>query len=132
MKFNLTLLFTLLVIGFSACEKHRFDKIPVTEPYILYFDSPLKDATFSTGDSIKISGMAIYKQSIHGYDIKLREVNDTSLLYFTHIHDHNDTLHINHTWKNNLTGSRNIEAEIIIYLDHDGNIGSKKTSFYLQ
>lgn len=122
----------VMIISLLSCEKHLLDKRATLAPYTLKIDSPLDGATYRSADSISISGTAIFTQSIHGYDIKIREWNDTSVKYFAHIHEHNDTLAINHKWKNSIVGKKQMEAEVILYLDHDGNVGSKKVLFNIE
>jgi hypothetical protein len=48
------------------------------------------------------------------------------------VHDHNDTILLNKKWKNIITGPANMEAQIILYLDHDGHTGTKKATFKVQ
>jgi hypothetical protein len=48
------------------------------------------------------------------------------------VHDHNDTLLINQKWKNTVTAPANMEAQVILYLDHEGHTGTKKAVFKVQ
>lgn len=130
MKAICLLIISVLIL--YSCEKHPLDKRAEAMPYILTFTSPVKNAIYYSEDSVRIQGTAIYTQNIHGYDILIKEVSDTTVYYFKHVHDHNDTLQISQAWKNTLTGSRNMEASITLYLDHDGNKGSGKVGFSLR
>jgi hypothetical protein len=69
--------------------------------------------------------------TIHGYDIVIRKTGDTGKLYFKRVHDHNDTLHISTKWKPDVTNT-DLQAEVILYLDHDGHTGNKKVTFRIQ
>ena len=53
-------------------------------------------------------------------------------LFFQHVHDHNDTLYINKKWKNSVLSTAHMEAQVILYLDHDGHTLSKKAFFQIQ
>ena len=87
------------------------------------------DADFSTPIEEAAKLLSFLK---NGYDIIIRKLNDTTKLYFKNVHDHNDTLSINQKWKNTITTQTNMEAEIVLYLDHDGHTGSKKAFFKIQ
>ena len=131
MRYN-HIIIPALVILFASCAKHQLDKEAEILPYTLIISSPSSGAHYRTGDSIRIEGLAIYKENIHGYDITIREVNDTTIHFFNHVHEHNDTLLLEGSWKNTLNGSRSMEAEITLYLDHDGTTGKKKAMFTIE
>ena len=46
--------------------------------------SPIKGAVYSLTDSITIKGPAISTQTIHGYDIVIKKINDTAIYFFQH------------------------------------------------
>jgi hypothetical protein len=68
---------------------------------------------------------------IHGYDIIIRKGEDTSQIYFRHVHDHKNVLEISHKWKAE-RGNANLQVELVLYLDHDGHTGNKKVGFRVQ
>ena len=120
------------IVTLPSCTKHRDDfeeRIPVA---IINFDSPTASSIYNNGDSVLIKANAVSTETVHGYDVIIKKVNDTTKLFFLHVHDHNDTLLINKKWKNTLTGPANMEAQIILYLDHDGHTGTKKAAFKVQ
>ena len=121
-------IFTLVI----SCTKHAGDVEENIPRCTINFSSPTLSATYRNGDSIAIQATAISTATIHGYDVIVRKLNDTTTLYFKNVHDHNDTLLINQKWKNTVTTQTNMEVELVLYLDHDGNIGRKKASFRVQ
>jgi hypothetical protein len=121
-----------LPLIFIACEKHTMDKEPALEGAAITISEPTAGATYQLGDSISIRAKAIYKQNIHGYDLAIRKTNDTTVYYFIHVHDHNDTLLVDQKWKNTLSGPLNMEAELTFYLDHDGTTGIRKATFNIE
>ena len=127
-----SLLFATVLVAFVSCTKHQDDVEENIPTHTINFTSPTLSSTYRNGDSIAIQATAISTASIHGYDIIVRKLNDTTKLYFKNMHDHNDTLFINQKWKNTITTQTNMEAEIVLYLDHDGHTGSKKASFRIQ
>jgi hypothetical protein len=115
-----------------SCTKHRGDveqNIPV---YTISFSSPTTSSVYRNGDSVAIQAIGISSETVHGYDVIIKKPNDTTKIFFKHVHDHNDTLVINQKWKNNMTAATNLEAQVILYLDHDGHTGTKKTGFKVQ
>ena len=130
--FLCSLLFVTIFTLFVSCTKHQDDVRENIPLHTINFTSPTLSSTYRNGDSIAIQATAISTATIHGYDIIVRKLNDTTRLYFKNVHDHNDTLSINQKWKNNITTQTNMEAEIVLYLDHDGHTGSRKASFRIQ
>lgn len=128
-------IFSLLVLVFTvfiSCTKHSGDveqNIPV---YTINFSSPTASSVYRNGDSVAIHAVGISSATVHGYDVIIKKPNDTTKLFFKHVHDHNDTLLINQKWKNTLTVATNLEAQVILYLDHDGHTGTKKNGFKVQ
>jgi hypothetical protein len=126
------MLFAIILTAVVSCTKHQDDVRENIPLHTINFTSPTLTATYRSADSIAIRATAISTATIHGYDIIVRKLNDTTKLYFKNVHDHNDTLSINQKWKNNITTQTNMEAEIVLYLDHEGHTGSKKASFRIQ
>ena len=127
-----SLLIASLIMTLVSCTKHKDDyeeNIPVGT---INFQSPINSSIYPAGDSILIKATAISTASIHGYDIIIRKTNDTAKIFFQHVHDHNDTLYINKKWKSTVLAPADMEAQVILYLDHDGNTLSKKAMFRIQ
>lgn len=118
----------LFLLGFVACTKHKEDVEDTTPQATIQFLSPAQAGTYSNNDSVAIQAKAISTATIHGYDIIIRKAEDTSQLYFTHIHDHNDTLQVNSKWRPTVS-SANLQVELVLYLDHEGHTGRKKVTF---
>jgi hypothetical protein len=100
--------------------------------YTINFSSPTAASVYRNGDSVLIQAVGISTKTVHGYDVIIKKPNDTTKIFFKHVHDHNDTLLINQKWKNTLTAPTNLEAQVILYLDHDGHTGSKKAGFKVE
>lgn len=121
---------TLLLFVFTACSRHRGDlALPGA---VINFSDPLPGSSYNAGDSISIKGVAVSAVVMHGYDVAIKKANDTTTYFFTHVHDHNDTLLINQKWKNRLTGASSLEAQVTVYLDHEGHTATKKVAFTVQ
>jgi hypothetical protein len=62
----------------------------------------------------------------------IRNANVATVYYSTKVHDHNDTLTINEKWKSTLESAADLEVQVMLHLDHDGNTATKKVSFKVQ
>ena len=119
----------LLMMLLLSCTKHKDDFVSDIPQSHIVFSSPTEGGVFFAGDSVRIQARATSTHTIHGYDVAVRKVNDTTLLYFKNVHDHNDTLLVNQSWKNIVDISAQLEASVTLYLDHDGNTNTRKVTF---
>jgi hypothetical protein len=120
---------------FTACSGRAEDELIPPEAIpeaTIQFTSPLPDTTYTNGDSIVIKATAISTEDLHGFDLAIRKTTDSSNIYFIHIHNHNDTVHINEKWKVIVSSPSSLEAEIAVYLDHAGHTKKEKVGFYVQ
>jgi hypothetical protein len=132
MKNIFSVLAILASLMVASCTKHR-DDVPQNIPeYTINFSSPTVSSIYQNGDSVSIQAVGISSETVHGYDIIIKKPNDTTKIFFQHVHDHNDTLFINQKWKNTFTVATNLEAQVILYLDHDGHTGTKKAGFRVE
>ena len=132
MKHIFPILFILASVIMVSCTKHRGDIEQNIPAYTINFSSPTTSSVYHNGDSVTIQAVAISSETVHGYDVIIKKPNDSTKIFFQHVHNHNDTLYINQKWKNTFTVAANLEAQVILYLDHDGNTGIKKTGFRVQ
>lgn len=127
---QLKLVAFFILISASSCTKHKGDIIEHVPAASVSFSSPTANTIYQVGDSVLIAAKAISTATIHGCDIFIRKTGDTTNCFNLKIHDHNDTVLISQKWKANTRG--NMEAEIILYLDHEGNTLSKKSVFTIR
>ncbi len=113
----------------TSCSKHKDDFYPTIPVATVTLSEPVESSVFHPGDTITIKASAVSKTIIHGCDILIKKVNDTTVYFTKHIHDHNDTIIINHKWKNILAAPAQLEAQLTFHLDHDGNTAVKKVRF---
>ena len=119
-------------MAISCTKEHGevTEEIPIAS---ISFTLPSQGAVFANGDVVTIQAKAISTQNIHGYDLAIRKTSDTTnSVFFTHIHDHNDTLLINETWKSLVTHPTDLQAEIVLYLDHQGHTKKGKVFFRVE
>lgn len=112
----------------AACTKHNDDLEDLSPKATIQFESPTAGAFYNLGDSVLIKGTASYTSTIHGYDLIVRKASDTATLFFVHVHEHKADLQINTKWKADVSNA-NLQAEVVLYLDHDGHTDSRKVGF---
>ena len=124
----------LLLTGlfFTACTKHKDDVEDTSPKANIQFESPTQGGFYQSGDSIIIKGNASYTSTLHGYDLIIRKITDTTKLYFQHFHDHKAAVQINTKWKAENISNTNLQAELVLYLDHEGHTDSKKVGFSIR
>jgi hypothetical protein len=122
----------LAILVFTACTKHKDDVEDTSPKATILFESPMQGAFYNSGDSVLIKGTASYTTTIHGYDLVIHKATDTATLYFKHFHDHKAVVEINTKWKAESISNANLQAEVILYLDHEGHTGSKKVGFSIR
>ncbi len=122
----------ILTTGVTSCTKHKGDFEENIPSAVISISSPVANAIYHKEDSIHIDAVAISSATIHGYDISIKKANDTTTLFFNHIHDHNDTLLISQRWRNTIIDAADFEARITLYLDHDGHTSTKRVKFKVQ
>jgi len=127
-----SLIITFLSIIFFACTKHRGDYEEHLPAASIQFASPTEGYIYNHGDSVMINATAISSETIHGYDISIKNTADTTIYFKTHVHDHNDILNIHQGWRSTLSESASLEAIITLTLDHDGHTLTKRTGFKIR
>src|SRR5690349_10267786 len=97
---------TLMIVFCSvmvACTKHKNDLVDTRPIAAINFSAPTAGAIFGKSEEISIQGRAIAANTIHGYDLVIKNANDATVYFSTQVHDHNDTIIINQKWKSTLT-----------------------------
>ncbi len=129
---NIFCFLAISVLGLVACTKHHGDIGEYIPEAVIKFLSPTPGAVLNAGDSINIMAVAISTETIHGYDLAIRKTGDTTKAYFNHTHDHNDTILIDQKWGSLVTNPANLEAEITLYLDHEGHTKKARVAFSVE
>jgi hypothetical protein len=115
-----------------SCSKHNGDIEENIPSASIMVANPVANAVYNNNDSVNIQAVAISSAVIHGYDVTIKRPNDTTVLFFNHVHDHNDTLYISQKWKNTTNEVADFEAQVSLDLDHEGHTSTKKVRFKMQ
>ncbi|RYY99702.1 MAG: hypothetical protein EOO11_04030 [Chitinophagaceae bacterium] len=123
-----------ILLCLAACSKHAGDTEP--DPHsvpaaTLTLSSPVAGAHYNYGDTVWFRGTAVSTATIHGYDLSVRRANDSASLYYQHYHNHNDTIQINQYWVNDRTVAGDLEAGILLTLDHEGHVLERKVAVHV-
>lgn len=122
-----------LTIGLSACTNKAEDPKPEPDKHLntaeITFITPTENATYTHGDTVKLNITAVGEQTLHGWQINIRNKADNTILFTKDAHAHAAILNIAEYWINDVHTHCNVEAEVIVGLDHDGNKASKKINF---
>jgi hypothetical protein len=116
MKLHLFIWFFAAGVLFLACSRNNEEMFLPQAVVTMY--TPKTNAIVRSGDTIYLDGLATSATNLHGYELTIKKPGGPNL-YFQHFHEHNDTLFIKDTWKNNLTGPANLELLISVILDHE-------------
>jgi hypothetical protein len=131
-SFIVALCSTALFLIASSCTKHLGDVEEHTPKATIQFSSPTDGALLSTGDSLSVQAVAISTETIHGYDVQIKDPADTTVYFSKHVHDHNDTLVIHENWKPVFNKPTNVQVLITLTLDHDGHTSTGKVNCRVQ
>ncbi|RYZ24553.1 MAG: hypothetical protein EOO16_00170 [Chitinophagaceae bacterium] len=123
--------FALLLFSIGACTKHAGDLLAPDEPAqaVLNVAQPTAGGEYRPGDTVRIVAEAIAPATIHGYDVAIVPVNDSTRLFYAQVHQHNDTLQISHFWVNDQAAAKELEVRITLTLDHEGNTLVRRIPF---
>ena len=134
MKFfkNSSIYFTFLFAGsvvLASCSNDSDDPKPQHTATIT-FTSPAEHATINGGDTAIIAGTITSNEQIHGYKIYVRNTTTGADTLLVDDHAHATQVPFSGVWINDVTAHSEIEAEVVVTLDHDGNTASKKLHFH--
>jgi hypothetical protein len=129
------LLYTPIFLVFASCTKHAGDILPQpgdAAKAILRVAQPTAGGVYRNGDTVWIRAEAVAPANIHGYELSIRRPDDTTRVYYAHIHEHNDTLQIDQYWVNDRTNAQDLELEISLALDHGDSKYIRRIPFHVQ
>lgn len=131
MKINILILALSVFPFYTACRSSEHDHDPAVENKVtILIAKPVDQSTVKQGDSLEISGSISATAEIHGYEILVRNLSDSSVLLDTGEHDHITSATIRYKWKNPFKDSTRIGLEFKAVKDHAGNTESKSVQVF--
>lgn len=118
---------SFLTVACKDDHDHEEDPQPTAT---ITFTSPSTNSAFNGGQTITVAGKIEAAQQIHGYKIIIRNLTTNSETVIKDAHDHNTAVDFTADWTNNVTTHSDMEAEVVVTLDHDGHTASQKVSFH--
>jgi hypothetical protein len=134
-NFPIKSLFVAFIIVFSfltvACkDDHDHDDDPQPASANITFTSPAMYSAFNGGQTVTVAGKIEASHEIHGYKIIIRNKTTNTETVIKDADEHAKTVDFSADWTNNVTTHSDMEAEVVVTLDHNGNTTSQKVSFH--
>ena len=121
-------IFTIIILALSiliiSCKKGT--DTPSTNNAQLTILTPGEAAVFNKNDTVRITATATNTTNMHGYEIIIHPVNDTTAIYRTAAHTHALTFNISEKWVNTSPAVKAQTVEVKVFTDHDGGYISQK------
>lgn len=125
-------MFVGLVVFASSCKKDDNSSNPTpTDNFSITITSPTAMQTFPSGATVNVKATISNSTEMHGYDIKIvNKANNNEEVFKKEMHDHGSSYTIDESWVNNVTMHSDMELEITVYIDHEGNKKTQTVHFH--
>jgi len=121
-------LLIMIALGFVSCSKHQHEVEP--ESVSINIITPQLGLAYGRGDSVKINIHITSPTRMHGYELHITSLNDSTEVYRSGEDVHEDEININKVWVYDGNCHSEMELLVVAKIDHDGNRVSKKFRFY--
>lgn len=131
--FKLTaIIITTAIITLASCKKDDDNNNPNPEPGVtLNITSPKASDMYGLGDTVWMRTNASWTNQFHGCEVRIRNISDGNKEVFkAEWHMHGTTASVDTFWINNVSNHSNMELEVDMIKDHDGNKETKKVTFH--
>ena|SRR5690606_38502270 len=123
----------MLALGMVACKKE--DKKNGENPgndVKITITSPSEGQQFEYNQLIELKGHIESENELHGYELIVRQISDNHTVYHAneHKHAHAHDFTFSYLWTNNVEGMQDMELILNVYIDHEGNVVTKKVNFH--
>ncbi len=126
------LLFVATIGLVSSCKKKDDNPSPTpTDNFSISITSPTDMQTFVNGSTVNIKASISNSAGMHGYELTIiNKSNNNEEVFKKEVHDHGTSYTIDENWVNNVTKHSDMEAEITVYVDHEGNTKTQHVHFH--
>ncbi len=121
MKKNKLAYIALVGLLVVSCHKHEED---VTATINLM--EPMENDTIAQGEELHMHGTITGSDELHGYRLTLLNSDNETLLFDANTSTHETSYAFDEHWVNVVTDTTNLEVQVEVELDHDGNTTTKK------
>lgn len=126
------LLFVATIGLVSSCKKKDDNPSPTpTDNFSISITSPTDMQTFTNGSTVNIKATVSNSTEMHGYDVKItNKSKNNEEVFKKEVHEHGASYTIDESWVNNVTMHSDMELEITVYVDHEGNTKTQHVHFH--
>jgi len=131
-KIHPIMAFTMLsaLFLFNACENEAKHHDLSTTDIQLVINSPTDTQEFEADDTVFINATIDAPSELHGYELHLKRLADTTEVLSKDIDLHTNHFSINEIYINPGLVHSDMELEIVAKIDHNGKSTSKKVHFH--
>lgn len=126
------LLFSAAVISLAAsCKKEDTqpeDNTTTTSSPEISISNPSEGDTVQAG-TLHITGSISYTSEMHGYQVKLTNLNTSSDVLTSEEHSHGSSYTIDEAWTTNVSDTSNMQLTITAVKNHEGATVNKTVQF---
>ena len=118
--------------NYSAEAKDDDGSCQYPEPMTSFdISAPLEDAVYSLNQTVHINAVITTDEEPHGYEIYIRNTSNNDEVVFSVMdHAHTSPISIHEEWINTVQQHSDMELEIRLIIDHDGNYLSEAVNFH--
>jgi hypothetical protein len=124
-----SLLFAVCVIFLSCKDEEHTETGHHMNSATITISSPTTNDQFHHNDTVQVVATAMAVEDLHGYEVRIRRMPDSLVVFSTDSHTHGTTVQIRETWVCTISDSTDMEVEIAVVLDHEGNKTRKSQGF---
>jgi len=121
-KYFYILLISVFIIG---CAKDEDDGHTHQNEVTFSIQNPVEGQEFANGDTIFMKGTVTAEESLHGYELVIKDLSNGSTLFTDRDHVHGNTLTLNKFFINKVVSPRQLAITFKVAIDHDGNTAEK-------
>src|SRR5690606_28638488 len=123
-------LFSFLTVSCKDDDEKVDPKTPASEAAIITFTSPAMHSVYNQGQIVTVAGKIEAEKEIHGYKIIIRNKTANTETVIKDDHAHGTQVDFSAEWPTQVSQHADMEAEVIVTLDHNDNTISKKVGFH--
>lgn len=127
-----TTLVAIILCGLAAvtsCKKDDHSDGSHQNTATITIASPVAGSVYGINDTVHIRAFVVGQQVLHGYEVHIRKVSDGLVAFSRDVHLDATSYDIREEFVNNVSEQHDMELEIVVVLDHEGNTASKKVVF---
>ncbi len=123
------IIFTCGLVAEMSCKKKEEHTEPHVNTATITIASPIAGSAYAFGDTVHIRSTVTAQQEMHGYEVYIRKQIDSLVVFSRQLHLDGTSYDIREEFVNNVSVPLDMELEIVVILDHEGNKTSRKVAF---